>query len=117
MAFRPIRVIIADDHPIVRAGLQTILEQDPQVVIAGVATNFSEVREVLRRGPADVVVLDLGGMGGAPLTLVSRLQREYPNVAIVAFSSSVDLAPELLQAGVCGYVVKEELVTQLLTAI
>jgi len=117
MAFRPIRVIIADDHPVVREGLQAILGVDRQVNIVGIAINFAEVRNLLRSVATDVLVLDLGGMGGAALTLVTRIQREYPDVAIVAFSSSVDLAPELLQAGVCGYVVKEELSGQLLTAI
>jgi DNA-binding NarL/FixJ family response regulator len=48
---------------------------------------------------------------------VTRIQREYPHLTIVAFSSSVDLAPELLQVGVRGYVVKEELSAELLTAI
>ena len=117
MAFQPIRVIIADDHPIVREGLQTILGMSPHVHLVGVASSFAEVVALLGTVPAHVLVLDLGGMIGAPLTLVSRVQREYPHVAIVVFSSSVDLAPELLQAGVCGYVVKEELSAQLLTAI
>lgn len=117
MVFQPIRVIVADDHPIVRAGLQTILAEDRQIQIVGVATTFAEVIDLLGTTPADVLVLDLGGMGGAPLTLVTRVQREHPAVAIVAFSASVDLAPELVQAGVRGYVVKEELAEQLLTAI
>ena len=116
-AFQPIRVIIADDHPIVRDGLQVLLAAERQVEIVGVATNFAEVLDLLERTPTDVLVLDLGGMGGAALTLVTRIRRENPHVAIVIFSSSVDLAPELLQAGVCGYVVKEELSAQLLTAI
>jgi DNA-binding NarL/FixJ family response regulator len=115
--FQPIRVIIADDHPIVREGLDAILGSDRQVHIVGVATNFAEVLALLGAVQAHVLVLDLGGMAGAPLTLVARVRREYPHVAIVVFSSSVDLAPELLQAGVCGYVVKEELSAQLLTAI
>jgi DNA-binding NarL/FixJ family response regulator len=117
MPFQPIRVIIADDHPIVREGLQFILGMNRQIHIAGVAANFADVRHLLGSTPTDVLVLDLSRMGGAPLTLVTRIQREYPRVAIIAFSSSVDLAPELLQTGVCGYVVKEESVVQLLTAI
>lgn len=117
MALQPIRVIIADDHPIVRDGLQSILAEDRQIEIVGVATNFAEVLDLLRQTPSDVLVLDLGGMGGAALTLVTHLRRDYPAVAVVIFSSSVDLAPELLQAGVCGYVVKEELSGQILTAI
>jgi DNA-binding NarL/FixJ family response regulator len=112
-----IRVIIADDHPVVREGLQATLERDSQIDIVGVATNFTEVIYLLGIVPAHVVVLDVGGMGGTPLTQVARIQREHPAVAMVVFSSSVDLAPELLAAGVCGYVVKEELSAQLLTAI
>jgi DNA-binding NarL/FixJ family response regulator len=115
--FQPIRVIIADDHPIVREGLQTSLGASPQIHIVGVATRFAEVVALLETVQAHVLVLDLGGMAGAPLTLVARVRREYPHVTIVVFSSSVDLAPELLQAGVRGYVVKEELSAQLLTAI
>lgn len=117
MTFQPIRVIIADDHPIVREGLQTTLGASPHIHIAGVATSFAEVVDLLEIVPAHVLVLDLGGMAGAPLTLITRVRREYPHIAIVVFSSSVDLAPELLQAGVCGYVVKEELSAQLLAAI
>ena len=117
MVLRPIRVIIADDHPIVQEGLQAILVADSQIHIVGVAINFTEVRDLLETVATDVLVLDLGGMGGAPLTVVTRIQHAYPNVAIVVFSSSIDLAPELLQAGVCGYVITEELSAQLLTAI
>lgn len=117
MGFQPIRVIIADDHPIVRAGLEAILAADRQVQIVGVATDFEEVLTLLARTPADVLVLDLSGMGGAPLTFVTRLQREHPSMEIVAFSSSVDLAPELMRLGVRGYVVKEDLIGELLTAI
>lgn len=101
-----IRVIVADDHPIVRDGIQAVLASDPQMHIVGVATRFDDLLTVLATESADVLVLDLGGMGGAPLSLVTRLQRDYPHLAIVVFSSSVDLAPELLQAGVRGYVVK-----------
>jgi two-component system, NarL family, invasion response regulator UvrY len=113
----PIRVMIADDHHIVREGLQATLRSSPQVQIVGVATTFAEVREQLASIPTDVLVLDLGGMGDAPLTLVSYVLRAYPHVAIVVFSSSVNLAPELVQAGVAGYVVKEDLLDHLVTAI
>ena len=117
MPFQSIRVLIADDHPIVREGIQTSLGTNQHVQVVGVATSFAEVVDLLATVQAQVLILDLGGMAGAPLTLVTRVRREHPGVAIVVFSSSVDLAPELLQAGVCGYVVKEELSAQLLDAI
>jgi DNA-binding NarL/FixJ family response regulator len=114
---RFIRVIIADDHPVVRDGLLTIQAGHHQIQIVGVATSFEQVLDLLATIPADVLILDCRGMGGAPLTAVSRIRREYPQVGIVIFSSVVDLAPELLQAGVRGYVVKEELPSQLIAAI
>jgi DNA-binding NarL/FixJ family response regulator len=81
------------------------------------AANFQELTTVLQTVPAEVLILDLGGMGGSPLTVVERLRREHPHLAILVFSSSVDLVPELLRAGAKGYVVKEELSDQLITAI
>jgi DNA-binding NarL/FixJ family response regulator len=112
-----IKVLIADDHAIVREGLRAIIGPNRDLEIVGMVTSFEGVLEQLNTTQVDVLVLDLGGMGGAPLTFVTRLQREYPHVSIVVFSSSVDLAPELLQAGISGYVVKEELSSQLIQAI
>jgi DNA-binding NarL/FixJ family response regulator len=113
----PIRVIIADDHPIVRDGIQAILAGDPQTHVVGVATSFDDVLVLLTNVSADVLVLDLRGMGSGPLSLVTRLQHMHPDLAIVVFSSSIELAPELLQAGVRGYVIKDDLSEYLRTAI
>ncbi len=112
-----IKVLIADDHAIVRDGLRGIIASNPDLEIVGMVTSFEGVLAQLKLTSVDVLILDLGGMGGAPLTFVTRLQREYSRLNIVVFSSSVDLAPELLQAGICGYVVKEELSLQLIQAI
>lgn len=113
----PIKVLVADDHAIVRDGIQGIIAPNKDLEIVSVVTSFEGVLQQLNTTQVDVVVLDLSGMGGAPLTFATRLQREYPRVRIVVFSSSVDLAPELLQAGICGYIVKEELSSQLIQAI
>ncbi|HMO57197.1 MAG TPA: response regulator transcription factor [Roseiflexaceae bacterium] len=117
MAVSPIRVVIADDHPIIRAGVRTVLEQSEQVVIVGTATNFDEVMDVLATTVMQVLILDLSGMGGTPFTLVTRIRRDYPTVGIVIFSSLVDMAPELIATGVRGYVVKEEMLQELLRAV
>jgi DNA-binding NarL/FixJ family response regulator len=113
----PIKVLVADDHAIVREGLQSIIASNTGLELVGMVTSFEGVVQKLTTTHVDVLVLDLGGMGGAPLTFATRLQREYPHVKIVVFSSSIDLAPELLQAGIYGYVVKEELSSQLIQAI
>lgn len=117
MTMPSIRVIIADDHPVVVSGLLTLFSTTSHLGIVEVVRAFSELHERLAQTPADVLVLDIGGMGGAPLTLVTGLRRQYPALKIVIFSSSIDLAPELFRAGVQGYVAKEELPRELLAAI
>jgi DNA-binding NarL/FixJ family response regulator len=112
-----IRVVIADDHPVVREGMRVALEQEPAVRLVGVAPTFGEAIAAVETQSPDVLVLDLQGMQGSPLSTVEGLHRSHPGVGIVIFSSTVDLAPELLQAGALGYVAKEELSQQLLHAI
>jgi DNA-binding NarL/FixJ family response regulator len=117
MTNHPIRVIIADDHPVVLDGLAALLNTAPEIAVVGIARSFSILLDLLERVADDVLILDLSGMGGSPLTVVSRIQRDYPRLKVIVFSSSVDLAPELLQAGVVGYIPKEDFTNQLVTAI
>jgi two-component system, NarL family, nitrate/nitrite response regulator NarL len=112
-----ISVIVADDHPIVREGVIALLTLDQQLSVVGVAESFLDLWKVLQSTTVDVVVLDIGNMGAPPIATVTQFVRSYPNVSIVVFSSNVELAPELLHAGVLGYVVKEELTKHLLAAI
>jgi DNA-binding NarL/FixJ family response regulator len=117
MAHQPIRVVIADDHPVVLDGLATLLNSTPSIAVVGIAQSFRVLLDLLDRIITDIVILDLSGMGGPPLTVVNRIQRDHPTIKIIVFSSSVDLAPELLQAGVSGYIPKEDFTEQLITAI
>lgn len=112
-----IRVLIADDHPIVRDGLCTLLAGSEQIAVVATAHSFREAIAAAAQHIADVIILDLGGMGGSPLAILHRLQREHPLLRVIVFSSSIDLAPELIAAGASGYVAKEELPTTLMTAI
>jgi DNA-binding NarL/FixJ family response regulator len=114
---QPIRVIIADDHPVVLEGLATVLNATVGLTIVGLAQSFPMLLDLLDRVTTDILILDLSGMGSSPLTIVNRIGREHPTVKIIVFSSSVDLAPELVQAGVVGYLSKEAFTNQLVTAI
>lgn len=117
MEKQTIRVIVADDHPIVLEGLQALLAQAPQIQTVGTARSFDQVTTLVGQVEADVLILDLGGMGGSYFALINRLRREHPELAILVFSTNLDLAPELLDAGAKGYVTKEELVAELIDAI
>jgi DNA-binding NarL/FixJ family response regulator len=112
-----IRIVIADDHPIVQRGLTDVITACTHFVLTATVSSFRELLECLPDATPDVVVLDLNGMGSAPLPLIERLRREYPNIAVVVFSSLVDCVPEMLKAGAHGYVIKEEREYHLVTAI
>lgn len=112
-----IRIVIADDHPIVQRGLADVITAHSHFVLAATVSSFRELLECLPDAVPDVVILDLNGMGGAPLPLIERLRREYPHIAVVVFSSLVDCVPEMIKAGAHGYVIKEEREHHLITAI
>jgi len=117
MSSQPIRVMIADDHPVVLDGLTTLLSANATIAVVGIARSFEDLFELLERVTADILILDIGGMGGSPLTVVHRIQRHHPAMKIIVFSSSIDLAPQLLQAGVSGYIAKEDFTDQLIAAV
>lgn len=112
-----LRVLIADDHPIIFNGLRAMPLEQHGLVIVGTAHSIAEVTAILRQTAIDVLILDLSGMGGSPLALVSQLRQEHPELRIIVFSSSIDLAPELLRRGVAGYVAKEERIDELIAAM
>lgn len=117
MSTRPVRVLIGDDHPIVRDALCSLLACSERFNMVATARSFPEVVVMARRHPADVLILDLGNMDGSPLAVIQCLQRDCPELKVIIFSSTIDLAPDLLKAGAAGYVAKEELSSILVEAI
>lgn len=112
-----IRVVIADDHPIVIEGLKNILAAHESLELVGVANSFKQVPAVLHQTNPDTLILDLSGMGDAALSLIQRLRRDYPTVAIIIFSTYLNCAGELIELGVRGYVTKTEMGSDLVRAI
>jgi DNA-binding NarL/FixJ family response regulator len=117
VAPRPIRVIIADDHPVVRKGLRATLEPESTVEIVGEASSYVQLTDLLQTVPADAVLLDISGMGTPPITAISGLRRTYPKLAIIVFSGSVGGARELLKLGASGYVAKEDMEDDIVMAL
>ncbi len=113
----PIKVMVADDHPIVCDGIIAALADDPNVVVVLTAASFQHLAAALPTTDADVLLLDLSGMGGPPLPTVTAIKRSYPHLAIVIFSGSVVQVRAMLKAGVSGYVAKEELRDQVRLAV
>jgi DNA-binding NarL/FixJ family response regulator len=117
MSTEPIRIIIGDDHPLVADALHALLDAQPEFTVVAVTNAFADLVTVALAQEADVVILDLAGMHTSPWAMLQRLQREVPRLKIVIYSSMIDLAPELFEAGAVGYVVKQERSIELINAV
>ena len=106
---QPIRVMLVDDHTMVRRGLATFLEVFDDLELAGQAANGDEAIELCARQLPDVVLMDMAmpGMDGATVTRLIRQQ--FPTVQIIALSSFKEeqLVQSALQAGAIGYLLKD----------
>lgn len=113
------RIVIADDHPIVRDGLRRLLSRQPDLAVAGEAVDGADLVDVLGRTPCDVLVLDLSLPHIRGLELVRLVRERWPEVGIVAFTVQPEdrLAVHLVEAGLSGYVTKDVGAPQLLDAV
>lgn len=114
-----IRVLIADDHEIVRAGLRQILAEDSELAVHGEANDGQELLELCRREGGDVVLLDLNMPGRNGLEILKQLRQEFPSLPVLILSIHPEdqYALRAIRAGASGYLTKETASSQLLKAI
>ena len=105
-----IRVLVADDHPTLRAGVLQAIEEARGIEVVGEAGTGLELWSRLAETQPDVVLLDLQMPGFDPLRESSRIQELYPGIGIVVFTIYDDEqhVQALVQAGAGGYLLKEE---------
>lgn len=114
-----IKVLIADDHAIVRGGLKQILADTSDITVAGEAGHGQEVLEKLNKMSYDVVVLDISMPGRSGLDILAQLKREFPRtrVLILSMHPEEQYAMRALKAGASGYLTKESVPDELIAAI
>jgi DNA-binding NarL/FixJ family response regulator len=114
-----IKVLIADDHPIVRQGLRQILSATADMVVAGEAVNGQEALDQVRIGGWDVLVLDITMPGRSGFDILKELKYEQPDLPVLVLSIHAEeqLAVRVLKAGAAGYVTKENAPNELVRAI
>jgi two-component system invasion response regulator UvrY len=114
-----LRVLIADDHAIVRKGLRDILREASEEALVGEASNGLEALELARAEPWDVVVLDITMPGASGLAVLKQLKRDRPKLPVLMLSmhSGELYVNGSLKAGASGYLNKESAPEELLTAI
>ena len=114
-----LRILIADDHPILRRGLREILEGAPDVADVGEAAEPQQVIDQVRAHKWDVVILDLGLPGRGGLEVLAALRREWPALPVLILSMQPEeqYALRALRAGAAGYLTKATAPEKLLDAI
>ena len=114
-----IRVLIADDHAVVRQGLKQIIEDTPDMRLAGEAADGAEALAKARSEAWDVLVLDLTMPGRGGLDVLKELQAERPEqpVLILSMHAEEQFAVRLLKAGAAGFLNKETAPEELVQAI
>jgi two-component system invasion response regulator UvrY len=113
------RVLIADDHPVVRAGLKQILLSEEDVTLVGEASSTAEVLDLARRTDTDLVILDLTMPGASGLEVLRQLKRERPTVPVLVLSVHAEnqFTHQVLKAGASGYLCKDSAPDQLVAAV
>lgn len=114
-----IRVLIADDHAVLRSGLKLLLSTQADMVVVGEAGDFPTARAKIIELRPDVVTLDLSMPGGDTVKVIENLTREIPETRLVILTMHDDASMfrAAFAAGAAGYVVKSSADTELLTAI
>jgi len=113
------RIVIVDDLPILREGLELLLSRDRSISIVGQASNGKEALDIIEKEPPDVVVADIQMPVMDGIELCKRVRELYSEVHVVAFTMYGDdsLIVDMLEAGAKGYVLKSTSKEELLDAI
>lgn len=114
-----IRILIADNHAIVRQGLRKIIDDDDGMKVIGEASNGSELLNLVREESVDVVILDISMPGRNGLETLKELKRLYPQVPTIILSIHPEdqYAIRAFRAGAAGYMTKESAPEELVRAI
>jgi two-component system, NarL family, invasion response regulator UvrY len=114
-----IKVIVVDDHPVVRRGLKQIIEDEPDMEVAGEAKNAEECISLVRKTDCTLVLLDITLPDRSGFDVLKQLKYEHPGLAVLILS----IHPEelyglrLIKAGASGYLMKEGAPDELVKAI
>lgn len=114
-----IRLVLADDHAVVRSGLRMLLDSEPDFEVVAEASDIESAKRYVRGHHPKVLVLDLNMPGGSSLEAIPILRQESPDTQIVVLTMQQEpvFAREALRAGALGYVLKEAADDELVEAV
>lgn len=105
----PVRIVLADDHDLVRSGIKALLVQIPGVEVVGEARDGVELLATVARLQPDIVMTDISMPGMDGLSAIAKLHELYPHLRLVVVSThdTVDLIKRAVANGACGYLTKD----------
>jgi two-component system response regulator NreC len=114
-----IKVLIADDHAIVRAGLRTLIESDPALELVGEAAGGYEAIELIDKSKPDILVLDISmpDMDGIAVTKMLKSMSKDVRILILTIHEDKALLREAIKSGASGYILKNAAEKELISAI
>mgnify|MGYP001137931491 CR=1 FL=1 len=115
----PIRIFIADDHGVLRAGLRTLLNAEPDMTVVGEAADGYEAIRLAEELRPDVVLLDISMPGPGGIEVTRRLRQRIPQTRVLILTVHEDesLLLEALRVGAAGYIIKRAVESELINAI
>ena len=113
------RVLLIDDHPLLRKGLAQLINQEPDLMVCGEAEEAPKAFEAVGVLNPDVALVDISLKGGNGLELIKNLKARYPDLPLLVLSMHDETlyAERALRAGSLGYIMKEEALEKVLTAL
>ncbi|MEX1020509.1 MAG: response regulator transcription factor [Litorilinea sp.] len=114
-----IRVLLVDDHPVVRTGIRTLLETAPDIEVVADTSGGEEIFTLLERLEPDILLLDMEMPGLSGVEVAARLRKSNLGVRVLALSAYDDeeYIRNLLQSGAAGYLTKEEAAEGIIDAV
>ena len=116
---KSIRVLLADDHTLVRAGIRALLEKLPGLEVAGEASDGREVLDLIKTRQPDVVLMDISMPGLNGLEALARITRDFPKVRVIILSMhhNEEYVWQALKSGASGYLLKKAATAELPAAL
>ncbi|MCS6770640.1 MAG: response regulator transcription factor [Kiritimatiellae bacterium] len=114
----PYRVLLADDHPLVRKAIRRLIETDPALLVTGETSSLKQAMRALRRKPVDLLIMDLVFPREDGLAFIAEVRRAFPRLGILVASLHREslFAEPVLRAGANGFIMKSNAPAELAAA-
>lgn len=116
---RKLKILLVDDHPMVREWLTSLIEQQPDMSVCGEADSIADALKILKNTTPDIAVVDLSLKEASGLELIKTIKARWPEIGVVVLSMHEEeiYAERAIRAGARGYVMKRESTKRIITAI